>query len=79
MLHRKGPLNPTNVKSRLYLFEFIYKQCNVKKHNTDYEKEIKTKLFNFTIILNKKWNKYYRNYNTFVQKEDQWLQSSNCF
>jgi hypothetical protein len=72
-LQKKGSLNPTNVESRLYLYEFINKQYNVKRHNTDNEKEIKNKLLNFTILLNKKWNKYYRNYSKFVQKEDQWL------
>jgi hypothetical protein len=75
LLWKKGPLNPTNVESRLHLYEFINKQCNVKGHNTDNEKEIKNKLLNFTIILNKKWNKYYRNYSKFVQKEDQWLKT----
>lgn len=75
LLRKKGPLNPTNVESRLYLYEFINKQCNVKGHNTDNEKEIKNKLLSFTIILNKKWNKYYRNYSKFVQKEDQWLKT----
>lgn len=75
LLRKKGPLNPTNVESRIYLYEFINKQCNVKGQNTDNEKELKNKLLNFTIILNKKWNKYYRNYSKFVQKEDQWLKT----
>lgn len=51
------------------------KQCNVKGYNIDNENEIKNKLSNFTITLNKKWNKYYRNYNKFVQKENQWLKT----
>jgi hypothetical protein len=71
LLRKKGSLNPTNVESRLYLYEFINKQYNVKGHNTNYEKEIKNKLLKFTIISNKKWNKYYRNYSKFVQKEYQ--------
>lgn len=53
LLRNKGPLNPTNVESRLCLYEFINKQCNVKGHNIDNEKDIKNKLLNFTIVLNK--------------------------
>jgi hypothetical protein len=64
---------------RIYLYEFINKQCNIKGHNTGNEKEIKNKLLNFTIIFNKKWKKYYRNYSEFVQKEDQWLKTDFNF
>jgi len=35
LLRKNIPLNPTNVESSLYLYEFINKQCNVKGHNTD--------------------------------------------
>jgi len=35
LLGKKRPLNPTNVESRLYLYDFINKQCNVKGHNTN--------------------------------------------
>jgi hypothetical protein len=69
LLRKKGPLNATNFESRLYLYEFINKQCNVKGHNTFNEKYIKNKLLNFTIVLNKKWNKYYRNYSKFVERK----------
>jgi hypothetical protein len=71
----KRSLNPTNVEPRLYLYEFINKECNVKGYNTDNEKEIKNKLLNFIIILNKKWNKYYRNYSKISQKQYQWLKT----
>jgi hypothetical protein len=51
----------------------------VKGHNNFNEKYIKIKLLNFTIVLNKKWNKYYRNYSKFIEKEDQWLKTIfNC-
>jgi hypothetical protein len=56
LLRKKESLNPNKIESRFYLYEFINKQCNIKGHDTENEKEIKNKLLNFTIILNKKWN-----------------------
>ena len=68
---KSAVLNPTNMESREYLLKKI-RQTNNGQHwdYLEYKEQVKAKIRNFTIVLDKKWSQCNRIIKIFRQKNE---------